>query len=205
MRDNKQKFTKNDLANNLWETTWTYVKTVVDTVREPFLVLDKNLRVVAANETFYQLFKVSRSETENIFIYDIGNGQWNIPALKRLLEEIVPRDTFFKDFEVDHNFQTIGRKIMLLNARQIFGAQEKSLPQLILLAMEDVTAKELAEKKLEEYTLRLEAAVEKRTVQLENRIKELEKMTKILVERELKIEKMQKEIGELKRKLKNSK
>jgi len=191
-----------DLSNELWSTTWTYVKTVVDTAREPFLILDKNLRVVAANETFYQLFKVSRSETENQFIYDIGNKQWNIPPLKRLLEEIVPRDTFFKDFEVDHNFPVIGRKIIYLNARQIFGAREKALPQLIILAMEDVTAKELAEKKLEEYTTRLEEAVEKRTVQLENRIKELEKITKVNSDQESIIAKLKKEIGELKSRLK---
>ncbi|MDD2758373.1 MAG: PAS domain-containing protein [Patescibacteria group bacterium] len=192
---------KNGLANEIWQTTWTYVKTVVDTVREPFLILDKNLRVVAANESFYQFFKVSRAETENAYVYDIGNKQWNVPSLKRLLEEIVPRDTFFKDFEVDHNFQLIGRKIIFLNARQIFGARDKSLPQLILLAMEDVTAKELAEKKLEEYTQRLEGAVEKRTAQLEKRIKELEKLTKIIAERELKLVKLTKEISELRKRL----
>lgn len=194
--------TKDNLADELWATTWTYVKTVVDTVREPFLILDKNLRVVAANESFYQFFKVARSETENVFVYDIGNGQWNIPALKKLLEEIIPRETFFKDFEVDHKFPVIGRKIMLLNSRQIFGARDKSLPQLILLAIEDVTVRELAEKKLEEYTERLEEAIEKRTVQLEKRIRELEKMTKIIAERELKMIGLKKEISELKKKLK---
>jgi chemotaxis protein methyltransferase CheR len=198
-RISQTKFNKKNLANEIWATTWTYVKTVVDTVREPFLILDKNLRVVAANESFYQLFKVARAETENIFIYDIGNRQWNIPSLKKLLEEIVPRDTFFKDFEVDHVFPIIGRKIIMLNARQIFGPREKSLPQLILLAMEDITAKELAEKKLEEYTERLEEAVEKRTNQLERRIKELEKMTKTMAKRELKVAELQKEINELKK------
>jgi len=175
---------------------------VVDTVREPFLVLDKNLQVVAANETFYQLFKVARADTENKYVYNIGNKQWNIPALKRLLEEIVPRDAFFKDFEVDHYFPVIGRKIIMLNARQIFGAESRSLPQLILLAMEDVTSKELAEKKLEEYTERLQEAVEKRTAQLERRIKELEKITKITAMQKSKIMKLEKEIGELKKKLK---
>ena len=101
MKNDKGKATnqKKDLSNELWETTWTYVKTVVDTVREPFLVLDKNLQVVAANETFYQLFKVARADTESKYVYNIGNKQWNIPALKKLLEEIVPCDTFFKDFE----------------------------------------------------------------------------------------------------------
>jgi hypothetical protein len=103
---------------------------------------------------------------------------------------------------VDHNFPVIGRKIIYLNARQIFGAREKALPQLIILAMEDVTAKELAEKKLEEYTTRLEEAVEKRTVQLENRIKELEKITKVNSDQESIIAKLKKEIGELKSRLK---
>ena len=204
MKNDKGKATnqKKDLSNELWETTWTYVKTVVDTVREPFLVLDKNLQVVAANETFYQLFKVARADTESKYVYNIGNKQWNIPALKKLLEEIVPCDTFFKDFEVDHYFPVIGRKIIMLNARQIFGAEKRSLPQLILLAMEDVTDKELAEKKLAEYTERLQEAVEKRTAQLEKRIKELEKITKITVAQKSKIIKLEKEIGELKRKLK---
>jgi nitrogen-specific signal transduction histidine kinase len=205
MKNNGTKKTtsrKDDLSNELWGTTWTYVKTVVDTVREPFLVLDKNLRVVTANETFYQLFKVARADTENQFVYDIGNKQWNIPALKKLLEEIVPRDTFFKDFEVDHTFPTIGRKIMFLNARQIFGAESRSLPQLILLAMEDVTAKELAERKLEEYTERLGEAVEKRTAQLEKRIRELEKINNIMMMQKSKIIKLEKEISELKKRLK---
>jgi len=193
------KFNQKNLANELWATTWTYVKTVVDTVREPFLILDKNLRVVAANESFYQFFKVTLAETENVFIYDIGNKQWNLPSLKRLLEEIIPRETFFKDFEVDHVFPVIGRKIMLLNSRQIFGARSKALPQLILLAMEDVTAKELAEKKLEEYTERLEEAVAKRTVQLEKRVKELETMTKTIAKRELKVAELQREIIQLKK------
>jgi nitrogen-specific signal transduction histidine kinase len=193
------KFNQKNLANELWATTWTYVKTVVDTVREPFLILDKNLRVVAANESFYQFFKVTLAETENVFIYDIGNKQWNLPSLKRLLEEIIQRETFFKDFEVDHVFPVIGRKIMLLNSRQIFGARSKALPQLILLAMEDVTAKELAEKKLEEYTERLEEAVAKRTVQLEKRVKELETMTKTIAKRELKVAELQREIIQLKK------
>ncbi|MDD4901392.1 MAG: PAS domain-containing protein [Patescibacteria group bacterium] len=193
---------KNDLSNELWSTTWTYVKTVVDTAREPFLILDKNLRVAAANETFYQLFKVSRSETEDKYIYDIGNKQWNIPSLKKLLEEIVPRDTFFKDFEVDHVFPVVGRKIILLNARQIFGAQDRALPQLILLAMEDTTIRILAERKMEEYTQRLEEAVEKRTIQLEVRVRELEKITKIIAERESKIIELRKQVSELKQRLK---
>lgn len=194
-----KKLMPKDFAHELWETTWTYVKTVVDTVREPFLILDKNFKVVVANEAFYQFFKVARASTEKQDVFKIGDGQWNIPSLKRLLEEILPRDTFFKDFEVDHDFQIIGRKIMRLNARQIYGTKDKSLPQLILLAMEDVTAKELAEKKLEEYTTRLEEAIDKRTIQLENRIKELEKLTKIIAERESMVLKLRAEIDTLKK------
>jgi len=192
----------NVLTQELWGTTWTYVKTVVDTAREPFLILDKDLQVLAANESFYQLFKVARSETEGTFVYEIGNKQWDIPVLKKLLEEIIPRETFFKDFEVDHIFPTIGRKIIKLNARQIFGIKEKEFPDLILLAMEDVTDRQLAQNKLEEYTKRLEEEFEKRTQELEMRVKELEKLTKMLAERELELKDLRKEIEELKKKLK---
>jgi two-component system CheB/CheR fusion protein len=118
-----------------------YAQSIVDTVRESLLVLDNDLRVISANPSFYDTFQVSPEETENKFIYDIGNSQWDIPRLKELLEELIPRDTQFKNFEVDHVFPGIGRKVMLLNARRIY--QEGVSIERILLAIEDITERKL--------------------------------------------------------------
>ena len=78
-------------ADELWHVAWTYIKTVVDTLREPFLIMDENLQVISANKTFYAEFQVTRDETEGKRVYDLGNGQWNIPKLKILLEDIIPK------------------------------------------------------------------------------------------------------------------
>lgn len=133
---------RTDPLRNLWEESWTYIKTIVDVVREPILILDKNLRVMAANESFYRTFQVESKETIGKVVYKLGNGQWNIPSLRKLLEDILPKNTFFKGFEVTHEFPFIGRKIMMLNARQI-NFKEDSYPELfphiILLAIEDIT------------------------------------------------------------------
>ena len=84
------------------------------------MVLDSDLKVVKANHSFYRTFNVKPDETEGILIYDLGNRQWNIPKLRELLEDILPENSIFHDFEVEHNFETIGRKIMHLNARRIY-------------------------------------------------------------------------------------
>lgn len=134
--------TGTELIEHLSDESWAYIKTVVDVIREPILVLDKNLRVMAANESFYRTFQVEVKDTESHIVYELGNGQWNIPALRKLLENILPKNTFFKSFEVVHTFPAIGRKVMILNARQIhFEENEKSalFPAIILLAIEDVT------------------------------------------------------------------
>lgn len=131
-----------DFIEQYWNTSWTYIKTVVDVVREPVLVLDKNYIVLAANEPFYRIFQVEPRDTEGKTIYDLGNGQWNIPAFKRLLEDILPKNTFFKGFEVTHDFPTIGKKVMILNARQIHSTDDALTKQdscIILVAIEDVT------------------------------------------------------------------
>jgi two-component system CheB/CheR fusion protein len=122
------------------KTARDYADAVVETVREPLLILDADLHVRAANRAFYRFFQVSPAETEDRLIYDLGSGQWNIPALRALLEQILSGHTEFHDFVVDHTFPTIGAKRMLLNARQV--DQEKSLPPLILLALEDATGRE---------------------------------------------------------------
>jgi len=113
-----------------------YAEAIVSTVRQSLVVLDINLRVVTANQFFYDTFMVVREETENCLIYEIGNGQWNIPQVKSLLEDIVSRQSELKSLEVEHTFDQIGRKIMCFNARKM--PQIGDLP-LILLAIEDIT------------------------------------------------------------------
>src|SRR6185503_1214329 len=88
---NKEMENKKIEADELWEFAWTYIKTVVDTLREPFLILDSNLKVLSANRTFYLFFKVTQKETEGKLVYNLGDGQWNIPKLKILLEDILPK------------------------------------------------------------------------------------------------------------------
>jgi serine phosphatase RsbU (regulator of sigma subunit) len=114
----------------------TYAQDIVDTVREPLLILDATLRVRSANRAFYQTFHVSPAETEGRPIYELGNGQWDIPDLRRLLEDIVPASSVFNDFELAHDFPAIGRRLMLLNARKL---RPGSHDELLVLAMEDVT------------------------------------------------------------------
>jgi hypothetical protein len=163
---------------HLWEKSWTYIKTVVDVVREPILILDKDLRVMAANDSFYRTFQVELKDTEGQIIYKLGNGQWNIPALKKLLENILPRNTFFKGFEVDHEFPLIGKKIMILNAREIHFKEDPSagkFPPIILLAMEDVTDMMMVAETLAGHANKVEMKLIGETKKLEIEIKKLEK------------------------------
>ncbi|MBU3918051.1 sigma 54-interacting transcriptional regulator [bacterium] len=117
-------------------------------IREPLVVLDYDLKVLKANHSFYRTFNVQPDKTEGLLIYDIGNRQWNIPKLRELLEDILPQNSVFNDFEVEHHFETIGRKIMHLNANRIDRKSDKT--QLILLAIEDVTEREIYKRDLEE-------------------------------------------------------
>jgi len=136
-----------------------YADNIVATVREPLLVLGVDLKVVSANRSFYGTFKVTPEETEGKFLYNLGNRQWDIPKLRELLERILPEHTTFNDFKVEHDFETIGRRIMYLNARRIY--REFNQTELILLAIEDVTERVLAEKVLEKYSKQLEEMVTK--------------------------------------------
>jgi len=120
---------------------------IVETVREPLIVLDSDLRVLSANRSFYETFRVMPGETIGNLIYDLGNRQWDIPGLRTLLEEILPKNNKFADYEVDHIFSDVGHKIMLLNARRIIH-HEKG-PQMILLAIEDITERKRKESLLE--------------------------------------------------------
>ena len=123
-----------------------YAESIIDTVREPLIVLDQNLRVVSVSRSFYDVFKVKPEETVGQLIYDLGNKQWDIPKLRELLETILPQKTFFDNYEVVHDFATIGRRIMLLNARQIERGIGRA--QIILLAIEDITTRKEMEEKI---------------------------------------------------------
>ena len=170
-----------------------YMQTLVDVARESFLILDHDLRVISANPTFYEVFRVSQKETEDKFLYDLGNGQWNIPELRKLMEEILPKQKVVKDYEVKHSFPAIGEKTMLLNGRQI------DTVQLIILAIEDITVRENLEEKLVQTVKDLEVKVEERTKELTDRVKELESLNKSMVGRELKMVELKKENEALKK------
>lgn len=116
---------------------YAYAEAIVETVRQPLIVLDKNLKVRSTNQAFFDTFKMTEKETLGKYVYDLNGGEWNIPALKKLLETILPQNSHFNDFEVRHNFDRLGPKIMLLNARRIILKENKT--QLILLAIEDIT------------------------------------------------------------------
>jgi len=124
--------TKKDSITKL-KNLLTYYKEITDTVREPFIILDKSLHVVTANEAFYRTFKVTKAATENKLIYELGDNQWESAELRELLENILPKHKVMHDFEVTHNFPDLGPRTMLLNARQV------DSKQLILLAIEDIT------------------------------------------------------------------
>jgi PAS domain S-box-containing protein len=125
-------------AERLAQDARLYAENIVETVREPLLMLDAGLRVRTANRSFYRAFGVTPGETEGRLVYELGNGQWDIPRLRTLLEEVLPGNTSFEDFEMDHDFPGLGRRVMVLNARRIY--REGNHTELILLAVEDVTA-----------------------------------------------------------------
>jgi len=144
----KKSVTGNISAELAAEDTSRYAASIVETVREPLLVLDADLRIISANRNFYRTFKVTPGETIGSFIYDLGDKQWDITRLRELLEEVLPEKEAFDDFEVTHDFQDIGRRIMLLNARQIYRKDIGS--KMILLAIEDITERKRMEDLLTE-------------------------------------------------------
>jgi two-component sensor histidine kinase len=121
---------------------------IVDAIREPLLVLDPDLRVIAASRSFYRTFAVTPRKTEGQLVFELGDGQWNIPGLRTLLEDIIPKRRTVEAYEVDHEFPTIGRRVMLLNARRVF--DEDGSASAILLAIEDVTRRHEAEREKDE-------------------------------------------------------
>jgi two-component system CheB/CheR fusion protein len=193
---NQELQTRNDLLTE----SYAYSDAIVSTMHEPMLVLGKDLRVKSANKAFYKKFDVTEEQTEGVLLYDLGNKQWNIPALRKLLEEIIPQNSHFYNYEVKHTFLNLGEKIMSLNASRVI--QNAHREQLILLVIADITEirhlilekelkdkallkKEIRERKAEK--LRLEQAVDQRTRELkeaneslENKNKELLNMNKEL-------------------------
>lgn len=145
-------------TERIWKESWSYIRTIVDTVYHPFLIMDKNLCVLAANRSFRNLFQIEERNNEPKYLYELGTGEWNIPAVKALLDVLLPRNTFFDGFEVSRTFPFIGRKIMLLNGRCIYKENETSeiFPPLILLAMEDIPEMTAIAETLTHYAARIE-------------------------------------------------
>ncbi|MFT5851876.1 MAG: PAS domain S-box-containing protein [Colwellia sp.] len=148
-----------------------YTENIINTVREPLITLDQDLRVVTVNRSFYNFFKVKPENTIGQLIYELGNKQWDIPALRELLETILLQNTCFDDYEVEHYFTSIGRRTMLLNARQIERAEGREL--IVLLAIEDITErKELASQNEENNKWAEELALANKELAFQNEEKE---------------------------------
>jgi PAS domain S-box-containing protein len=120
-----------------------YAENIVETIREPLLVLDSDLRIITANGSFFEMFTLSPQETQGKLLYELNNGQWNIPKLRELLEELLPKNQSFEDCEVELEFPGLGKRFMLLNARRIHNGNTKS--QKVLLAIEDITPRKKME------------------------------------------------------------
>jgi PAS domain S-box-containing protein len=164
-----------------------YAEATLRTSPIPLLVLEKNLRVNTANVAFYQTFHVNPAETQGRLVYELGNGQWNIPKLRELLENILSQCTEFREFEVTHDFEYIGRRTMLLNARRM--ENEPDIPECIVLVIEDVTDRKVLEERLRSFTQELEVQVEDRTqdlVQSQNRLRAMATELNLAEQRERK-------------------
>jgi PAS domain S-box-containing protein len=152
-----------------------YAEGIINTVREPLLALDHDLRVVTANSSFYEVFKVKPEETLGQLVYDLGDRQWDIPRLREMLETILAQQTTFDDYEVEHDFAAIGRRIMLLNARLI--RRPSGVEQIILLAIEDITDRRWAERVLQRHGIELESEIAKKASALQNALQRIEQTT----------------------------
>src|SRR6202043_332089 len=137
---------------------WALAQGIVDTVREPVLVLDKHLRVIAASRSFYSGFRVSPGDTEGRLLYALGDGQWDIPKLRVLLEKIIPEKGVMEGYEVAHEFPNLGQRTMCLNARQVF--YEGGTNTTILLGMEDITDRRNLEREKDELLQQKEVLLE---------------------------------------------
>jgi PAS domain S-box-containing protein len=145
-----------------------YFRNIFNTVREGIIILDEDMRVLSANRSFFNIFKVDAANTIGSFLYDLGNGQWNIPYLRVLLEDILPKNDTVDDYEIEHNFESIGQKTMLLNACKI--REKKNDQPIIFLAIEDITDRKLTGEKVKN----LNAMLERNNAQLTEANKDLE-------------------------------
>jgi PAS domain S-box-containing protein len=136
------------LADRPFDINSALARAIVDTIRDPLLVLDRDLRIIAASRSFYTVFQTEPEETQGTMLYDLSNREWDIAALRLLLDRIVPASEVMEDFEVEQSFPRIGRRTMLLNARKVF--DEGSGPPTILLAFEDITEQRTAERTLKD-------------------------------------------------------
>ncbi|MGA2533088.1 MAG: PAS domain S-box protein [Candidatus Aminicenantales bacterium] len=156
------------------EVLLEYANSIIATLREPFLVLDKTLHVISANQAFFTTFRVAEKETLRRPLPGLGNGQWDIPKLLQLLKEIIPEKIVVRDYEVEKKFTDVGRRTMLLNARQlrvpkhvaaiiaagVLGAGDGDDEELILLAIEDITESKRLQEELKESEERYRRAFE---------------------------------------------
>lgn len=133
-------------------------QSIVDTVREPVIVLDKGLRVIAASRSFYSSFKVRPEDTQGRLLYTLGDGQWDIPKLRVLLEQIIPQHGVMEGYEVEHEFPHVGQRTMYLNARQVF--YKEGAETTILLGIEDVTERRILEREKDELLRQKEVMLE---------------------------------------------
>ncbi|MCK9615377.1 MAG: PAS domain-containing protein [Candidatus Omnitrophica bacterium] len=132
-----------------------YAECIINAVREPLVVLDQDLKIISVSNSFYDIFKVKPEETIGKLIYDVGNRQWDVSKLRELLETILPKSASFDNFEIEHDFPGLGKRIMLLNARKI--PRPSGKPNIILLAIEDITEAKKILDGLREEIRRLEA------------------------------------------------
>jgi len=147
------------------EDAQTLAQAIVDTIHEPLLVLDAGFVVLAASRSFYEIFQVDPQHTMGCLLYDLGDGQWDIPALRVLLETIIPEHTAMDGFEVEHDFPGLGRRTMLLNARKVI--YETRSNSTILLAFTDVTVRRVIEREKEQLLERTEELLRQKQVLLQ--------------------------------------
>jgi PAS domain S-box-containing protein len=150
--------TERKLAEEKTEEARRFAESVIDTIQEALVVLDPELRVLSANQTFYKLFGLKPEETEGKFIYGLGQNQWDIPELRELLEDILPKNTSLEEFEMGYDSPKGRNRQLLLNARRIYRERKKT--EMILLAIQDITQRKLQEKRIRELTEELLLAEE---------------------------------------------